>query len=241
VSKLFHLRCSPRAASESTACAETFVTRFREARPSWDVDLTDIWRETLPEFDGDALEAKYARQSGREFSHAERDAFAVLERMAMRFALADRVLISTPMWNFGIPYKLKQWFDLIVQPGLTFRFDPAQGYFPLLKNRPTIVILASGSDFVTGMNRGRIDMATPYLREALRFIGVSDVRFALIGPTVGPARPRGRAPSLGRDGGRLLRAASGGRGGIAMAANWLLLFGSANSNCGVGLQWQRAE
>ena len=56
-----------------------------------------------------------------------------LERMAMRFALADRVLISTPMWNFGIPYKLKQWFDLIVQPGLTFRFDPAQGYFPLLQ------------------------------------------------------------------------------------------------------------
>jgi hypothetical protein len=37
---------------------------------------------------------------------------------------------------FGIPYKLKQWFDLIVQPGLTFRFDPAQGYLPLLKDRP---------------------------------------------------------------------------------------------------------
>jgi FMN-dependent NADH-azoreductase len=29
-------------------------------------------------------------------------------------------------------------------------------------------------------------MATPYLREALHFIGVSDVRFALIGPTAGP-------------------------------------------------------
>jgi FMN-dependent NADH-azoreductase len=189
VPKLFHLRCSPRAASESSAGAEVFVTRFQQARPSWDIDLMDIWRETLPEFDGDALEAKYARQSGREFSDAQRNAFAGLERMAMRFALADRVLISTPMWNFGIPYKLKQWFDLIVQPGLAFRFDPAQGYFPLLKNRPTIVILASGGDFVTGMNRGRIDMATPYLREALRFIGVSDVRFALIGPTVGPAEP----------------------------------------------------
>ena len=42
---------------------------------------------------------------------------------------------------------------------------------------------------LSGMNRGRIDMATPYLREALRFIGVSDVRFALIGPTAGPAGP----------------------------------------------------
>jgi FMN-dependent NADH-azoreductase len=189
VPKLFHLRCSPRAASESSAGAEAFVARFREARPNWDIDVMDIWRESLPEFDGDALEAKYSRLSGRTFSDAQRNAFAEIERIAMRFALADRVLISTPMWNFGIPYKLKQWFDLIVQPGLTFRFDPAEGYLPLLKNRPTIVILASGSDYVTGMNRGRIDMATPYLREALRFIGVSDVRFALIGPTAGPAEP----------------------------------------------------
>jgi FMN-dependent NADH-azoreductase len=189
VPKLFHLRCSPRATSESSAGAEAFVARFRKARPDWDIDMMDIWRETLPEFDGDALQAKYARTSGQAFSGAERDAFAVLERIAIRFALADRVLISTPMWNFGIPYKLKQWFDLIVQPGLTFRFDPAQGYFPLLKDRPTLVILASGGDFVTGMNRGRIDMATPYLREALRFVGVSNVRFVLIGPTVGAAEP----------------------------------------------------
>ena len=187
--KLFHLRCSPRATSESSAGAEAFVTRFREARPSWDIDVLDIWRETMPEFDGDALEAKYARLGGRAFSDAQRNAFAAIERMAIRLALADRVLISTPMWNFGIPYRLKQWFDLIVQPGVTFRFDPAQGYFPLLKNRPTIVILASGSDYVTGMNRGRIDMASPYLREILRFIGISDVRFALIGPTAGPAEP----------------------------------------------------
>jgi FMN-dependent NADH-azoreductase len=37
------------------------------------------------------------------------------------------------------------------------------------------------------MNRGRTDMATPYLREFLRFIGISDVRFLPIGPTTGPA------------------------------------------------------
>ena len=74
-------------------------------------------------------------------------------RLALRLSLADRVLISTPMWNFSIPYKLKQWFDVIIQPGLAFRFDPAQGYLPLLEDRPTVVILASGSDFVTGMNK----------------------------------------------------------------------------------------
>ncbi len=52
-----------------------------------------------------------------------------------------------------------------------------------------MVILASGGDFITGMNRGRTDMATPYLREVLRFIGVSNVQFVPIGPTTGPPEP----------------------------------------------------
>jgi len=189
VPKLFHLKCSPRKEAASSAGADAFVARFQEARPNWDVDVMDVWRERLPEFEGPALEAKYAITGGRAFNTAERDAFAVIERMALRFSLADRVLISTPMWNFSIPYKLKHWIDLVSQPGLTFRFDPAVGYIPLLKDRPTLVILACGSDFVTGMNRGRIDMASPYLREALRFVGIRDTRFVLIGPTIGPREP----------------------------------------------------
>ena len=187
--KLFHLACSPRADSESATGARVFLDNFCRARPDWDVDLMDIWRDQLPDFTGALLDAKYARLKGTAFTDAQRHGFAEAERIALRFSLADRVLISTPMWNFSIPYKLKQWIDVIIQPGLTFRFDPAQGYLPLLKDRPTIVIVASGSDFVTGMNRGRIDMATPYLREALRFIGISDVRFVPIGPTTGPADP----------------------------------------------------
>jgi FMN-dependent NADH-azoreductase len=187
--KLLHLACSPRADSESAAGARVFLDRFRRIRTQWDIDVMDLWQEALPEFIGPVLEAKYARMRGQAFTDAQRDGFAAAERLALRFSLADRVLISTPMWNFGIPYKLKQWFDVIIQPGLTFRFDPSQGYMPLLKDRPTVVIVASGSDFVTGMNRGRIDMATPYLREALRFIGVTDVRFVLIGPTTGPIDP----------------------------------------------------
>lgn len=187
--KLFHLRASPRPDSASGAGADAFVDRFNQTHPGWDIDTLDLWRESLPDFQGAALEAKYARQAGRTFNDRERDAFAVIERMVVRLAVADRVLISTPMWNFGIPYKLKQYIDLIVQPGLTFSFDPNRGYSPLLQNRPTLVILASGGDFVTGMNRGRTDMATPYLRDVLRFIGLSDQRFVLIGPTVGPAAP----------------------------------------------------
>jgi FMN-dependent NADH-azoreductase len=189
VAKLLHIACSPRPDSESGAGARIFVERFRQAKPDWDIDVMDLWREQLPEFVGPLMEAKYARMNGQAFTGPQRDGFATAERIALRLSLADRILISTPMWNFGIPYKLKQFFDVIIQPGLTFRFDPAEGYLPMVKDRPTLVIMASGSDFITGMNRGRIDMATPYLREALRFIGISDVRFVPIGPTSGPPPP----------------------------------------------------
>jgi FMN-dependent NADH-azoreductase len=187
--KLFHLLCSPRADSESSAGARVFLNRFRKARPDWDIDEMNVWRDHLPEFEGYILEAKYARIGGRGFTNSQRDAFAIAERMAVRFSLAERVLISTPMWNFGIPYKLKHWIDVISQPGLTFRFDPARGYLPLVKDRPTVVVLASGGDYVTGLNRGQADLATPYLRQALHFIGVRDVQFVPIGPTSGPAEP----------------------------------------------------
>jgi FMN-dependent NADH-azoreductase len=187
--KLLHMICSPRAQSESAAAGRMFVEQFRTTHADWDIDEMDLWREPLPEFMGPILDAKYARIEGRGFTNAERDAFAAAERLVMRLALAERVVISTPMWNFSIPYKLKQWIDVISQPGLTFRFDSATGYLPLLSDRPTLVIIASGSDFITGMNRGRIDMATPYLREALRFVGIRNVQFVPIGPTTGPAEP----------------------------------------------------
>jgi FMN-dependent NADH-azoreductase len=189
VPKLLHLSCSPRGDSTSGVGAQAFLARFHQARPTWDVDVLDLWREGLPEFNGAMMEAKDAILAGRSFTDGQRDAFAVIERMAVRFSLADRVLISTPMWNFSIPYKLKHYIDLINQPSLTFRFEPSRGYIPLLKDRPTVVILASSGDFVTGMNRGRIDMATPYLRESLRFMGIADVEFVRIGPTAGPAEP----------------------------------------------------
>jgi FMN-dependent NADH-azoreductase len=185
--KLLHIACSPRAGSASAAAARAFLEAFRAHRPDWEIDVLDLWREGLPEIDLDMIEAKDAVQRGASLEARQQGAWSTLERMAVRFALAERVLISTPMWNFGLPYKLKQYIDLINQPRLTFRFDPAVGYIPLLKDRPTVAIVASGGDFVTGMNRGRIDMATPYLREALRFMGVRTVEFVAIGPTLGPA------------------------------------------------------
>src|SRR3954464_6270481 len=106
--KLFHLSCSPRTDSESSAGAKVFVDRFRELRPDWDIDVMNLWRDHLPEFEGYVLEAKYARIGGRPFTDSQRDAFAVTERIALRFALSGRGLLLGAVGDFGIPSQLEK-------------------------------------------------------------------------------------------------------------------------------------
>jgi hypothetical protein len=50
-----------------------------------------------------------------------------VEEVIERFKSADWYLFSLPMWNFGVPYVLKHFIDVIIQPGLTFSFSPSRG------------------------------------------------------------------------------------------------------------------
>lgn len=199
--RLLLVQASPRQGdSASRAAAETFLIRLHERVGEFEVDELDLWREALPEFDGAALAAKYARLAGQVLAPREAEAWKAIEAMVARLDAADLVLIATPMWNFGIPYKLKHWIDLVTQPGLAFRFDPATGYSPLLRSRPTLAIVASAGDYSAGPSRGRPDLATSYLQAALRFIGLGEIEVVGQGPTIGPepaiAAARDRAHAL---------------------------------------------
>jgi FMN-dependent NADH-azoreductase len=186
--KLLYVQGSPRdSASASSNAAAGFLAALARHRPDVTVDPLDLWRAELPEFSGATIAAKYAALAGRAMDAKEAAAWRQITAMVDRLKSADAVVIATPMWNFAIPYKLKHWIDLITQPGLTFSFDPETGYAPLLLPRPTLVILSSAGDYTTGTSRGRPDLATPYLKAALGFIGLREPTFVAIGPTVGAA------------------------------------------------------
>lgn len=183
--KILYVAASPRGeTSTSRGFGDEVVGQFEQN--GWAIDRLDLWAEDLPDLNNDIVAAKYAKLAGRGLTGAQAAAWEAIERLVERVDVADRVVIATPMWNFGIPYKLKHWIDLITQPGLTFTFDIATGYHPLLASRPVLVILSSAGDYRSGSSRGRPDLATPYLHAALKFIGLADVEIVPIGPTVGP-------------------------------------------------------
>src|SRR5215510_6730688 len=122
---LLHISASPRGdRSESLAIARTFLETLQDQRPDIAVDTFDLWDSTLPTFGPDAAAAKMAVFAGQEPKGDEATAWQAAESTFQRFAAADYYLFSVPMWNHGIPYVLKQFIDVVSQPGMIFGFDP---------------------------------------------------------------------------------------------------------------------
>ncbi|MET3898168.1 FMN-dependent NADH-azoreductase [Devosia sp. UYZn731] len=183
---LLHVVASPRGErSHSSRAAEKFVAQLVEQKPGFGIDRLDLWEVSLPAFDGELLDAKYAVLGKTKFSPEQELAWQAVEAMVRRLDAADALLISTPMWNMSIPYRLKHYLDLVTQPGLSFAFNPEAGYRPLLRSRPAIAIIATSGDFSTGSSWGRPNLAGPHLQQALKFIGFLDPEVMLVGPTVG--------------------------------------------------------
>src|SRR5215218_9963945 len=130
---VLHISASPRGQrSESLAIAATFVDELRATHPDVTVEHWDLWDGTLPEFGPAAAAAKMAVFAGEQPTGAGAAAWRVAEATFDRLAAADRYLFSVPMWNAGVPYILKQFIDVVSQPGMVFGFDPETGYQGLL-------------------------------------------------------------------------------------------------------------
>jgi FMN-dependent NADH-azoreductase len=107
-----------------------------------------------------------------ERSATQRAKLAESDRLIAELQAADIVIIGTPIYNFGIPAALKAWIDMIARARLTFRYTAA-GPEGLLRGKRAIAVVASG-----GVPVGSpADHATPYLRQALGFVGITDIGF----------------------------------------------------------------
>ena len=184
MSKLLHIQASPRGdRSASTTVAKEFLAVYKTKHPDDTIETLDLWKADLPAFEGDRLNAKYAVLSGGTFTDAQKNGWDSLVKITDHFKSADKFLFSVPMWNFGIPYKLKHYVDLLAQPGLTFSFSPDKGYTGLVAGKPAVGIYASGGVYGPGSGMEAYDFQSKYLKVVLGFIGITDLKEVFVGGT----------------------------------------------------------
>ncbi len=176
--RVLNIVSSPRSSkSASITIADAFLDAYCREHPHAEVDTLNVWTEDLPDFDSEAIGAKYKGVSGAPMNEAEAEIWSKIEALVRRFQAADRVVVGVPMWNFSYPYKLKQLIDLVSQRNMLFTFD-GRSFGPMLDVTRALVIFTRGQGYDDDgpTPASFFDHQSKYLTFWLHFIGVADVQ-----------------------------------------------------------------
>lgn len=167
---ILEVQASARAAgSMSRALTADLIAALEDRYGAAEITRRDL-AQGLPFVDEAWVAANLTPAEERTSTHHQ-----ILSRsddLVAELQKADVIVIGAPMYNFSVPAVLKAWIDMIARARLTFRYAE-NGVEGLLKDKKAYVVVPSG-----GVPIGTpADFATPYLRHALGFVGITDVEF----------------------------------------------------------------
>ncbi len=185
MSKLLYIQASPRIQrSHSIAVADAFVGSYEQEHAGDEVVTLNLFEASIPNFDGLAVQAKYTILHGKSHSKEEQQAWKNVERVIEQFTSADKYVLAVPMWNFSIPYRFKQYIDILVQPGYTFSYSQDKGYEGLVIGKPLLAVYARGGEYPAGSEAEAFDFQTRYVDLIFGFMGFKDMRSVVVDPTL---------------------------------------------------------
>ena len=176
--KLLHIIATPRIHSSNTLrISNAFLEGLYARYDDLNVESLDLFDIDLPSVTGDNIEAKYTLISGAIIDKRHEESWKQIESFIEHFQNADMYLLSTPMWNFGVPYALKYYIDAIVQPNYLFRYNELGQPEGMIKGKKMVCITTRGGDYSENTPFHAYDFLEPHLRAVFGWIGITDMLF----------------------------------------------------------------
>lgn len=125
---------------------------------------------------------KYSLMARQPIQKRHQASWQQVECLIDQFLAADIYLLTTPMWNLSIPYMLKYYIDLIVQPGYLFASTNAGGSIGLVQGKKMVCIVTYGGDYSAHTPCHTSNFLEPYLRAIFGLMGIADIQFITAQP-----------------------------------------------------------
>ena len=155
---------------QSSHLANRFVANWRKEHPHGKVIVRDLALEPVPHLDAARFAAFVAKPEDRTPEQVALVAYS--DRLIEELERAQVVVLALPMYNLGVPSTLKAYFDHLGRAGVSFRYTE-KGPVGLLTDKKVYVFATRG-----GLYAGTPgDTQTPYVRQFLGFLGMTDVEF----------------------------------------------------------------
>jgi FMN-dependent NADH-azoreductase len=153
--------------SSTRALTDALIEALQARNSRIGVSVRDLARG-MPHVDESWIQANFTYADDR--SDQQKDRLLYSDELVAEVQDADIIVIGVPIYNFGIPAALKAWVDMVARARLTFRYTE-NGPAGLLTGKRVYLVVASGGVAVDSA----ADFATPYMRQALRFLGITDI------------------------------------------------------------------
>ena len=122
----------------------------------------------IPLIDAKWIGANLTKTEDRDDAMLKQLAFS--DQLIAELEWADHIVLTTPMYNFGVPAALKAWIDLVCRAGVTFRYTSNGPVGLLAGKRVDIVITTGGAPLGSP-----VDFISGYLKQVFSFIGIDEV------------------------------------------------------------------
>lgn len=164
---ILHLDASGRQEeSFSRKLSQQIVDRIKT--PDAVVTYRDVGKG-LTFVDNEMIESYFVAPEER--TAQQKQVIEISDEVTNEVLAADTLVIGIPIYNFSMPAAFKAWADLVARVGITFRYGE-HGPIGLLENKKAYVAVVSGGTPIDG----EIDFLTPWIRQYLKFIGITDVQ-----------------------------------------------------------------
>jgi len=186
--------CSHGPQSVVSHGAGAFVRKVEKLRPDLRVEHLRLWDSevrTEMEYNLDHVAAKIGSLAGTATSE-DAARLAGVEAFAAQAATARALVVAAPLWNYGAPWILKQYFDCVLHPGLTFKEKPGAAPQGLLGNGRLLVLITSAG---SAHSKDHLD---PWLRDVAAMMGF-DRATVVSAPNVAHGERQDILEAIGRD------------------------------------------
>lgn len=164
--KTLHIVSSPRwERSKSRNLWE-----FLSSKLHWDIITLDLNQSEVPYINENIIAYNYGFKKYDELSESDKKIAHVQKKYIDQLKSVDTIVISAPLWNFGMPAILKWYIDLVVKVWETFSSDNGG----LLTNIKKLYIVTAKWWVYEWTAWANIETLEANIKQAFSYMGVTN-------------------------------------------------------------------
>ena len=142
-----------------------FIKKFKEDFSTDDLTVLNLYESDIPRIEEGQLLSIWNKEASKELLSDEEEWLKkVSEKLLSEFKAHRRIVLVTPLHNFNVTSRMKDYIDNILIARETFKYTETGSVGLMTEDYKLLVIQASGSIYTKEDRYKDLDISTLYLK-----------------------------------------------------------------------------